>query len=225
MEPIMTTGHEQSDLRQLLNQLLTQVSLLQASVDTMPAAIEAAVPDPALTLGAMDQRLIQIESGLATLAQMPVRSAHDFDTLRAGITREVSRKVEDATRIEGSAWKDCEEAVIVRRTLHEQRSVTTAWSVAALLGGLVLFPVLGANMYGGSVMAAWATGHTDRWQAGQDLMQVAKPQEWNQFVAAWNEVQRQNKAVAACKGPPDPFGSAPPPCEIILPPPARQPLQ
>ena len=91
---------------------------------------------------------------------------------------------------------------------------------AALLAGLILYPVLGSVLPAGNWLSLWATGHTNGWDAGSDLMTAANPVSWNKLVAASNEITRQETAIKACRGvttlfPAVPAGAAT--CEVILP--------
>ena len=218
MEPMMTTVDKLDDLSDRLDQVLAHVSVLQASIDSIPAMIEAAVPDPALTLGSMDQRLTAIEAGMVALAKVPVKSAQDFERMRVDIARDAKRAAEDAARADLQAWKHQAEGEIVTRTVREQRAVWTWRCAGAGVAGFVLYGVMAATVPGGSYLSAWSTGHTDRWEAGEQLMSIANLKTWNRFVAAWNEMQRQAAAVAACKGQARLFRGDPQhSCEVVLP--------
>jgi len=198
--------------------VLSRLDVLQAGVDNLPAEFKAAAPDISPTLGVMDQRLTAIEAGLALVAKMPVKLAQDFEKLKATLTHDAKRAAEEAARADFNAWKHNAEAEIVSRTVREQKA---GWGLrygAAVAVGFMLYGVIAATLPGGSHLAAWATGHTDRWRAGQDLMKGANPQGWNQFVDAWNTVQKQEAAVQACKGQESLFPDGPSqPCEVVLP--------
>lgn len=221
MDAIMTSASpdnaRQGEQDQLAH-VLSLLAVLQASVDNLPAEFRAAAPDISPTLGSMDQHLTAINAGLATVAKIPVKSAQDFEKLKTTLTHDAKRAAEEAARADFQAWKHNAEAEIVGRTVREQQADWGLRYGAAVAVGFMLYGVIAATLPGGSHLAAWATGHTDRWRAGQDLMKGANPQGWNQFVDAWNTVQKQEAAVQACKGQESlfPDGSLRP-CEVVVP--------
>jgi hypothetical protein len=104
------------------------------------------------------------------------------------------------------------------------------WRLALLwlpfAAGLILYPLLGTIMPGGNTLAAWATGNRKGWAAGSQLMESADPVSWTKLVAAWNEIERQEAAIKACRAS---YATSPtlvvppgqPPCDVILPKPTR----
>ncbi len=64
--------------------------------------------------------------------------------------------------------------------------------------GLILFPLIGATMPGGSYLAALAAGNTDRWQAGVYLMQLGDP-EGSRSLANTTRLMNANiEALRTC---------------------------
>jgi Family of unknown function (DUF6118) len=68
-----------------------------------------------------------------------------------------------------------------------------------VVAGLVLFPMLAAVLLGGSFLAAFATGHVDRWQAGIDLMQRGDPVSSQALAAASRLVNANSDMPKGCE--------------------------
>jgi hypothetical protein len=80
-------------------------------------------------------------------------------------------------------------------------------------------------MPGGNTLAAWATGNRKGWAAGSQLMESADPVSWTKLVAAWNEIERQEAAIKACRGSYAASSTVAVPlaatCDVILPKPMK----
>jgi hypothetical protein len=68
-----------------------------------------------------------------------------------------------------------------------------------LVAGLILYPLLGALMPGGTKLATWATGYANGWDAGSHLMHSADPVGWNKLAGDSHTIQLQETAIRACK--------------------------
>jgi hypothetical protein len=86
------------------------------------------------------------------------------------------------------------------------------------VAGIFVLPLLGhvLNSSASSRLAAWTMGHTDRWVAGNRLMQEGNPAASNVMAAAWNLWDANLDAIKACRAAPVAPGRKPV-CTLVLP--------
>ena len=90
-------------------------------------------------------------------------------------------------------------AIVGTALTKDAQSRARFWTFGAgVVAGLVLFPVLRAYAPGGSYLAALATGHRDRWQAGAGLMQAGNPAGSAALATASRLVNANAEALQAC---------------------------
>ena len=73
-------------------------------------------------------------------------------------------------------------------------------SLAGIVAGLVLFPVLGRVLPDSlSTRMAVLTIGANCWGAGMRLMAAESPVSWNRIVQAWHLVDRNIETLSACR--------------------------
>lgn len=91
------------------------------------------------------------------------------------------------------------ERIVGAARSREAQKRALFWAVGiGAAAGFVLFPLLGAFAPGGSRLAAWASGHSDRWQAGFELMQAANPTGAQALANASRLAAANAEALQAC---------------------------
>lgn len=193
-------GAEADDAAQAFEGLRAEVSALRRTINSLPAAIEGGrAPDYSPTLAGLVQGLGRLEAGLAViaghpaLALSPQQHARALGEGAAEILRTAAAAVRAETTALGTERKAFAGLVGRAATRERQRRVRLGFGLAGVVFGIVLYPLAGTVLPGGSRLAAVAMGTSDRWQAGAALLQTADPAG----AAALTAVSRLYTANAA----------------------------
>lgn len=185
--------------------LRAEVRGLYRTVEALPALIETLeAPDYGPSLGAISRGLAGIEERLAgleehpALALTPEQQARAVERAGAAIVREASKALREETEAVARERRQLAATVGQAAARAAQRRQRLWFGAGGLGLGLALFPLLGAFGPGGSHLAALATGHADRWQAGAALIQAADPAGSAALAAASRLVTANTEALQVC---------------------------
>lgn len=186
---------------------------LRAEVAQVRAALEGLGPvlggtkgpDYSPTLGAMAKSLEKIE-GHPALQYTPDRYGLDVRAATEATRRDFEGEVQLARNAILRASQDVERFAGSLRTREQQQT----WLIRAGAGGVVAGAVLWAMFSGPLARALPASWHLpektaartlglDRWQAGQQLMASARPQDWRRLAWAGNLERDNREALQACR--------------------------
>lgn len=174
--------HEEDGATKAFRELRAEVASMRKAVELVPAALEALEPaDYTPSLGAVTKGLSDVMKRLEIIEHHPALrltpDQHGRAIIQAGAenVREMTRVLREEADILGRERQTLADIVGEARTQEAQKRSLLWMLGSGLVGGLVLFPLLGSFVPGGSYIAAWATGNVDRWQAGVDLMQASNP--------------------------------------------------
>lgn len=198
--------HEDEDgAARAFAELRAEVTILRRAVEALPAAIEEVrAPDYGPTLGVITQRLANLEEGLAAIEEHPAvtmtpeQHAGAIERAGAEIMREASRALRDETDAVGRERRQLAAIVGQAAAQERQQRQRIGFGAGGFAVGLVLFPVLGAFLPGGSYLAALAMGTMDRWQAGAALIQAANPAGSAALATASRLVNANTEALQGC---------------------------
>jgi Family of unknown function (DUF6118) len=155
----------------------------------------------------------------------PQQYARELEAVRAEAVRGGHLVVATELEAHKSRLIERNDAEIDDRVAAQLATWRIAWWGAPFFLGLILYPLLSLSMPGGNTLATWATGHRNGWAAGSQLMRAADPVSWTKMVEAWDEIQRQQVAIQACRGTGSMFpavaSSSGPSCDVILPKPMK----
>ena len=118
------------------------------------------------------------------MRQTPKQIADDHVRQRAEMLERVQNEWREPIRHANAEWNE-----LVKLTKEQRaRSAQNLWLAGAFMAGLVVLPLLiqALNSSASSRLAAWTMGHTDRWVAGNRLMQEGNPAASAVMVAAWD---------------------------------------
>jgi Family of unknown function (DUF6118) len=152
------------------------------------------------------------------LRQTPKQIADDQVRQRAEMLERVQSEWREPIRHANAEWNE-----LVKLTKGQRaRSAQNLWLAGAFMAGLVVLPLLiqALNSSASSRLAAWTMGHTDRWVAGNRLMQEGNPAASNVMAAAWNLWDANLDAINACKAAPIASGKKRV-CAVVLPDPPQ----
>ena len=152
------------------------------------------------------------------LRQTPMQIADDQVRQRAEMLERVQNEWREPIRHANAEWN----GLISLTKGMRARSVQNLWLAGAFMAGLVVLPLLIQllNSSASSRLAAWTMGHTDRWVAGNRLMQEGNPKASAVMVAAWDLWDANLDAIKACKEAPAAPGQKRV-CTIVLPVPTQ----
>lgn len=185
--------------------LRAEVTVMRKAVEALPAAIENLEPPdyaPSFgamvkALGAVEERLTEIEAHPA-LDLTPEQHGRAIQRAGADILGAAAKALRDEAEAVKRERQALERIVGAARSRGAQRRALL-WALGAGVGaGLALFPLLGVFAPGGSYLAALASGHSDRWQAGAELMQAANPAGAQTLAAASRLTGANAEALQAC---------------------------
>ena len=187
-------------------ELRAEVTIMRRAVEDLPAVIKSIEPpDYAPSFGAVGKTLANVEARLANIEGHPAlkltAEQHGRAIGRAGAAI-VERTVQQFDSVSHALHNDSTrlEAVVGRMTDHYAQKMEWRQTLAiGVIAGLVLFPMLAAVLPGGSFLAALATGHVDRWQAGIDLIRWGDPVSSQALAAASRLVNANTEALKACE--------------------------
>lgn len=188
-----------------------ELSVMRRAVEAVgPALGEARPPDYSPTLAEIATSQKALAAAIQKVEKHPaIRVGPEAYAARAA--QAVGRSVEDACRdaegaaraIRGSA-RDVEAVLGSARAREAQNRRLAQAAAIGVVGGLVLFPLLGfplarALPFGAlpDSLAAWALGQ-DRWNAGMGLMQRADPQQWNGLVEGYATARAGGDELKGC---------------------------
>lgn len=214
---------DQDEAARAFDDLRAEINVQRRAIEALFDQIESTrPPDYAPTLGVISERIGGVEERLASYEEHPalkltpeqhgraVASA-GADLLRNAVqtfdreARETERERHQLARMIGTV-----------RDRHQQRRALAWTATASLAAGLVLFPLLAAFAPGGSYLAAFATGNTDRWNAGSALMYAADPEGARNLVYTSIMLQENAEAIQACRDAARQAGTAQK-CEVSMP--------
>lgn len=185
--------------------LRREVAFMRKVIERM-ADDQRAAPDYSETLGRMADGLTATSKSLNWLTQRPI-----IQTTVKEMARQMSKAGKDAraedqmtiadsakvlkdTNHDLSAW-----IAIARKADHQEREVLRFSAIAVGAGALIaiiltvaclrLFPEHGA---------AWLLGK-DRWEAGQQLMASANPEQWTAIQEATERERNNHQALVNCQ--------------------------
>ena len=131
------------------------------------------------------------------LRQTPMQIADDQVRQRAEMLERVQNEWREPIRHANAEWN----GLISLTKGMRARSVQNLWLAGAFVAGIFVLPLLIQllNSSASSRLAAWTMGHTDRWVAGNWLMQEGNPAASDVMAAAWNLWDANLDAIKACK--------------------------
>ncbi len=202
----MTIENEDDvDAAQAFVELRAEVTVMRRAVEGLPGVISSLEPpDYSPSFGAIGKALANVEERLANIeghSALQMTPAHYSSAMQAAgspiIDTAVSAVNLSAAKL-AQAGREVASVVANERNYQDQNRALR-WAVGAgIAAGLVLYPILGTFAPGGSYLGAWATGNSDRWSAGYDLMQTANPFGAESVTNATQLVDANIKAVNAC---------------------------
>jgi len=167
---------------------------LRMEVAALRQAVEGqAVPDYALTLGAMSKELQAIGARLDTIehhpamAMTPATYAGQLDAAMERAHQAGSKTVWDAKTQLGDAIRRLEQSTGTVATREEQRRWLGAALACGVMLGIALWYVLPSLLPSGAGdwLAASLIGG-GRWRAGETLMERASPESFDRMVRLYN---------------------------------------
>ena len=155
-----------------------------------------AQPDYAPSLEAIAKRLedvcvwAQRVSEKPALKLTPESIGREITSAATGSRQQDHQRLDRATDAMNAA-RNCIDAMIARsRTVSEQNRERTRNRIAFAIAGMVLFSIL-PGAVARSLPVSWAMPErmasrmlgTDMWQAGEDMMAKADPEQWRRILA------------------------------------------
>lgn len=158
-----------------------------------------AAPDYAPTLGKMAATLAQIEAHPA-LRATPEQHRQAMAQAGGGLMRDAVQKLDRATQ-EAERERHQLAGLIGAARAQDQQLRALCWAAGiALAVGLILSPLIaGVLPFGLDTRVAALVMRTDRWNAGEVLLQAANPSGWRNLVDSANLVQANQDVLAACR--------------------------
>ena len=148
------------------------------------------------------------------LRQTPMQIADDQVRQRAEMLERVQNEWREPIRHANAEWNE-----LVKLTKGQRaRSAQNLWLAGAFVAGIFVLPLLiqALNSSASSRLAAWTMGHSNRWVAGNRLMQEGNPAASAVMVAAWDLWDANLDAINACRAAPVAPGRKPV-CGLVLP--------
>jgi len=187
-------------------ELRAEVTIMRRAVEDLPAVIKSIEPpDYGPSFGAVGKTLAGVQARLAGIEGHPAlkqtAEQHGRAIGRAGAAI-VERTLQQFDAVSHDLHNDSTRLEVIVRGMTDHYTQKMEWRQTLAVGvvaGLVLFPILAAVLPGGSFLAAFATGHVDRWQAGIDLMQWSDPASSRALAAASRLVDANAEALKACE--------------------------
>jgi hypothetical protein len=149
-----------------------QIERLLERIDTLPLP-----PDSREELIALREAVRAQSARVEALASLPGHQSDLPAVIVRGVAQGVGRTVHPAAQsMEDTAsslredLRDLRTLIAGVRSRKKQGWMVGLAAVLALLAGFALYPLAAAMLPGGSHLAAFATGQTDRWKAGWALM-------------------------------------------------------
>lgn len=152
-----------------------------------------------------------------TLQLTPIKFAHDLATVRGTAAREGRAAAEEIARADRAGDDARSQALVATRVTAELASWQKWWLIAPFVAGVCVTGLGAIALRPDTSIAAHVARNGNGWQVGSQLMADADPVTWNKFVAAWNEIKRQDAAVDACKESRAAFGFNQAACEVSVP--------
>ena len=198
--------HDDDGAARAFAELRAEVTIMRRAMEDLPAVIKSLEPpDYAPSFGAVGKTLANVEARLAGIEGHPAlkltAEQHGRAIGRAGADI-VERTIQQFASVSHALHNDSRqlEVIVGRMTEHHAQKMEWRQTLAVgIVAGLVLFPMLAAVLPGGSFLAAFATGHFDRWQAGIDLMQWGDSVSSQALAAASRLVNANAEALKACE--------------------------
>ena len=212
------------DAAQAFEDLRAEVSVLRRAVEGLPEEWEAnQPPDYTTSLGAIAKGLAGVAGRLDVIERHPALRTtpeqHQQAIAQAGdgLMRETR-----ATFCQATKAAERERDVLVgmigaARTQAQQRAWLLWTAGIALLFGLLVSPIFARLLpFGWDAGVAAIIMHTDRWNAGQQLMKSTNPQGWTTLADEMNLVEPNHVALSVCR---EAAAKAkkPQPCTIVVP--------
>ena len=195
------------DAAEAFEGLSNEVSSLRGSVDELVRVLNAHTPyDYTPTLGKMAVGLTEVGSRLAQIERHPALritpSAYPEAVAQSGRTalRPAVDRLDQAARDAEHQAQALTAIIGAARTQDQQFKWLMVTGSIALIVGLVAAPFLARLLpLGLEARVAAAVMATDRWSAGETLMETQRPEGWRELVAA-GELFRANQApINACR--------------------------
>lgn len=158
------------------------------------------VTDYGPSFGEIRRQIGELETKISGIADYPAlrltpdQHARAFERAKEGMFQEVVRQL----RSEADAIRREREGLELISARSGNRRRQRLFLAGAVLTGLITYPLLAAVLPGGSYLAAFATGHVNRWQAGAGLMQIADPEGARSISRATRIVSANAEALRAC---------------------------
>jgi Family of unknown function (DUF6118) len=198
--------HDDDGAARAFAELRAEVTILRRAMEDLPAVIKSIEPpDYAPSFGAVGKTLAGVEARLAGIEGHPAlkltAEQHGRAIGRAG-AEIVERTLQQFDSVSHDLHNDSMRLEAIVRGMTDHHAQKMEWRQTLAVGvvvGLVLFPMLAAVLPGGSFLAALATGHVDRWQAGIDLMRWGDPVSSQALAAASRLVNANTDALKACE--------------------------
>jgi len=205
MEADDQSEHEEDGATKAFGELRAEVASMRKAVELMPAALGALEPpDYTPSFGAISKVLSEVDKRLRVIEHHPALrltpEQHGREIIQAGAetAREMSRVLREEADFLRRERQYLADIVGGARTREAQKR-TCLWMLGGgIVGGLILFPLLGSFAPGGSYLAAWATGNLDRWQAGFELMQASNPTGAQMLATASQLVNANADVLRTC---------------------------
>jgi len=150
-------------------------------------------PDYSLDLARLAKGIADMSSQLKAMREHPAFQAQQYQEAVANQAREAAQKFAQAMQRDRAQL-----AELMARKKNTQRLIYC--DAAALVLGILLAPLLASALpFGLDSRIAALIMQTDRWKAGEALMQAADPQNWQQVVEASKFMRDNQKEIEACR--------------------------
>lgn len=195
------------DAAQAFEALRAEVSVLRRAVETLPGAWkDHKPPDYTATLGKIAQSLEEVNIRLENIEQHPALQLTPEQHQRAiasaggGLMSDAAVKLNAATEATESHGRHLAGLIGTARQQDQQLKWLAGTGAVALVVGLLISPFLARWLpFGWDTRVAATVLHTDRWNAGQALMQSTNPMGWATLAAEINLVEPNHAALTACR--------------------------
>ncbi len=200
------TQEPASDPAQAFEDLRAEVSVMRRAVEALPGAWEEnQPPDYSPDLGRIAKGLAVVAGQLDAINKHPALTMTPEQHRQAiaqagnGLMREAAQKLDRATQDAERERQQLAGLIGTARRQDEQRTWLIYTGLAAFVVALLLSPFLYAALpFGLNGRVAAMVMNTDRWDAGEALMQAGSPDGWQNALNAWNLVRTNQKEIAAC---------------------------
>ena len=204
---MQSDDEERGNAAQAFEDLCAEVSVLRRAVEALPGEWEAnQPPDYTESLGQITQGLAAVADRLQVIEQHPALTqtpAQHQAALAAAGQELMSRAAGQLTLATAACTRTQQTLVDLIGTARSQRRQREWLAIAAstaLLFGLLLSPFAARRLpFGWDASVAATILNSDRWQAGQILLQSADPAAWSTLSAAADLVRVNHVALSACR--------------------------